>query len=141
MSTSDCLIVVSNRLPVTVRTTASDCSMEWRRPRQRAHTGSSRDRRMLGRLDRYGLSRDGRRIAGPVVLTAELPPRTRLSDTRREGLLLRRILQRNHLALVPRPAVALSIRFDVLGRLPRGERKICGWSRTRSRKRRFHLGA
>ena len=64
---------------------------------------------MLGRLDRYGLSRDGRRIAGPVVVTAELPPRTRLSDTRREGLLLRRILQRNHLALVPRPAVALSI--------------------------------
>src|SRR5438552_3522609 len=29
MSTSDCLIVVSNRLPVTVRTTASDCSLEW----------------------------------------------------------------------------------------------------------------
>ena len=29
MSTSGCLIVVSNRLPVTVRTTASDCSLEW----------------------------------------------------------------------------------------------------------------
>src|SRR2546427_2458089 len=29
MSTSDCLIVVSNRLPVTVRPTASDCSLEW----------------------------------------------------------------------------------------------------------------
>src|SRR2546428_5334270 len=29
MSTSDCLIAVSNRLPVTVRPTASDCSLEW----------------------------------------------------------------------------------------------------------------